>query len=192
MVTALLFSLSLSFVGGERAGALQLLDTTRCIVRVVLLSDCEKAGTLPVTQPETTREAPSEPQPSPSSPQSSASDDPSETAALSTSIVAPEPLSFDASGLQPIEFSANLVSWRQQVALAEKEPIANVAPVGTSDAAVLGVSEAVEPLRPSEHGWVLWGVAWYWWASLVAVVAVGVCMVNQTRLKQRLKVAGSS
>ena len=70
--------------------------------------------------------------------------------------------------------------------------MANIAPVSLSDAAALGLSETAEPLRPSEHGWLIWGVAWYWWAGLVTTLMTGGWAVWHTILKRRLNVAGSS
>ena len=61
VMSALLFSLSLSVAGSERAGALPLLDTTRCLVRVVLLAECQRAAVSPLHQSEaTTGESPTE------------------------------------------------------------------------------------------------------------------------------------
>ena len=192
VMSALLFSLSLSVAGSERAGALPLLDTTRCLVRVVLLAECQRAAVSPLHQSEaTTSESPTEQQ-APSAPPQSLDGTSGDATSSTAALVAPESLSFDAGRLQPIEFSANLVSWRQQVASSQGASVANIAPVSLSDAAALGLSETAEPLRPSEHGWLIWGVAWYWWAGLVTASMAGAWAVRHTILKRRLNVAGSS
>jgi len=175
-----------------------LLYRTTCLVRSLLAVDCRERAS-PVTQPEEPANetpAPASPQPTPAPTSSGSNPTPStdtpsqqgtQNGGSAVAPSAPAPIKIDGelptplSGVAPVE----AVGPDQKI-LAHY--IAMNVPAAHSNAfAVLGASdnEAV-PIKATPEGWVVLGIAWYWWLLLTGVAISGITILAKRGMFKKI------
>lgn len=159
-----------------------LLGTVRCVVRTVLLTDCQKET--PVTEPAQVS--------NPSTPAQGGSQSSSGKTTAESSL----PTSQSKGSFVPTAGNADVPLPEQPATMSpdiRTEPTEREVAYDTADHlayfntysryAVAGQETSAEvPVAMSEEGWRVFGVSWYWWTLIISAIVVASWMlVRQIR-----------
>jgi hypothetical protein len=163
-----------------------LLPTVRCLVQTLLLSGCPQPVTVSPSSPQTPAEQPA------SQPQGGTVSEPSSSASSSA---APAPQAASSSTTQPaaplqaVPSVETLDSPRDIKALpvTPTHPTQNpksydyVAFFNTSSpyAASQVKGDSTAFIQPTQEGWKVAGLAWYWWLTIIGAITGGAALVRR-------------
>jgi len=177
-------SLTIIALESRPAKAESFLSRTVCGVTSILGVECRRTTPAPQA-PSQTPQPVSQPTDS-SSPSTSPAETSGTTGAATMTPVAPAPLEITVEPINPTPIAPLSMAGSSTVP-SSRSYLANTAFVPTSSSRqVLGIRN--EPLRTSEEGWRIFGIAWYWWA-IVFFSVFTVLFYLKRRLSARVSVS---
>jgi hypothetical protein len=179
-VVALGLSMLVVLFDYRAAHAESLFDRTRCLVRGMLSRECQPAPS-PILPQKVQPDASHSSSPPVQSPEDTPPPVEAEAPIVTGALLLP--IEFNETLRQPLPERLRY-SGSATASSGDGSIKANVFSIAGGRTEVLGAMDTATPLAASQQGWMIVGLAWYWWVGIIAAVA-GVILAGRQLILRR-------